>query len=72
VQFNDALVRIIGADGYTDVAEATNVANKSHINATDAVFVSVASGYDALLLHPSVADLNNTYNSLTDAHNLHG
>ena len=72
VQFNDALVRIIGADGYKDVAEATNAANKSHVNASDAVFVSVASGYDALLTHPSVADLNNTYNTLTDSYNHHG
>ncbi|MSQ65621.1 MAG: hypothetical protein EXR37_04615 [Limnohabitans sp.] len=72
VQFNDALVRIIGAGGYTDVAEATNAANKSHVNAGDAVFVSVASGYDALLAHPSTADLNNTYNTLTDSYNNHG
>ena len=72
VQFNDALVRIIGADGYKDVAEATNVANKSHVNSGEAVFVSVARGYDALLTHPSTVDLNNTYNTLTDSYNHHG
>ena len=72
VQFNDALVRIIGADGYKDVAEATNAANKSHVNAGEAVFVSVARGYDVLLTHPSAVDLNNTYNTLTDTYNHHG
>jgi VCBS repeat-containing protein len=72
VQFNDALVRIIGADGYKDVAEATNAANKSHFNSGEAVFVSVARGYDALLTHPSTVDLNNTYNTLTDSYNHHG
>ena len=72
VQFNDALVRIIGADGYKDVAEATNAANKSHVNASDAVFVSVASGYDALLTNPTATEVTNTYNTLTDSYNHHG
>ena len=73
VQFNDAMVRIIGADGYKDVAEATNTSNVSHVNVgVDAVFVSVASGYDALVQHASVVDLNNTYTALSDAYNHHG
>jgi hypothetical protein len=72
VQFNDALVRIIGADGYKNVADATNTNNASHVNVgVDAVFVSVASGYDALIQHASVIDLSNTYAALTDAYNHH-
>jgi VCBS repeat-containing protein len=72
VQFNDALVRIIGADGYKNVADATNTNNASHVNVgVDAVFVSVASGYDALVQHASEVDLSNTYTALTDAYNHH-
>jgi VCBS repeat-containing protein len=72
VQFNDALVRIIGAGGYKDVAEATDTSNVSHVKVgVDAVFVSVASGYDALVQHGSEVDLSNTYTALTDAYNHH-
>ena len=64
---NNMLVRLAGGR-----SEATDTSNVSHVKVgVDAVFVSVASGYDALVQHGSEVDLSNTYTALTDAYNHH-